>query len=1341
VPTINNSVGVNINGEPLGNGRDGIEIRGTFNYLGDGGVGNIIANNGRNGILVSGDFSTVAQNDRIRFNSIYNNAALGIDLTADRTTPIDPDGVTQNDCLDIDNGANTLQNFPLLFAPTFDGNTLTVAGILQSESDESYTIDFYASQANDPSGFGEGQTYLGSKAVTIAANSTAAPFVFLVSGVGQGTNITATATDSEGNTSEFSCLAGQCEGFLRGIPKDANPANLVSTPCRAPIEVNVENDLPNFDESAQVCEVDTNNPATECSLRAALTVAGNRPGFDWIQFNIPGNAPHVITVTEDLPEITTNVLIDASTQSPIVSTIPRIEVRGNGTIPHGFVFGPGSEDSELSWIAVNGFSTDVLIETSNNTVRHCYLGLSADGTAGGDFNQNFNGIVVLAGGDNQISNNTISNNLVGISVEGNSAATKILDNNIGTDQLGNSAIRNSVGIELAGSSTDAEISRNVISGNSQTGILITNSSTLNRILNNTIGINKTQDAPLGNRNGINLTSGVTVNEIKDNVISGNTNSGILIDQNAHGNHIFTNKIGINLAETQRFANLVGIDIRETAASNDVYGNTISGNTNDGIALHQTANNNPIHSNKIGTDSTGAAQIRNNNGISLSDNTHDNVISENTISGNTNAGVYLTGSATGNEILDNRIGTNSGGTERISNNNGIELDDAVTVTSIKRNTISGNVNAGVLISGVVAQTLIQDNKIGTNKAGDGPISLKQRFGIHITSQSGNQFKILGNTISNHSDTGIFLDGDSDTNTISDNGIGTNLDREDSIPNKNGIIIKGNVEGTDISQNTISGNEKIGLQLTGSSNHLNVFQNKFGTNKNGDEKINYLLNDITEIGIQVNGASNNNHIYDNLVSNHKTGILIGSNDDPTTPGIAVENTVYFNIVGLNFQKTVAFPNFNGIVVAKNARNNTIGSTTIGMSNLVSGNRDIAIQVGKIPLPEVPPEDEFVQQNKFFGNIIGLGWTNDGNIARFPNGIGFRIQSAKENIIGGFYHPDSNFMAANVVVSCRDIAFYMGTEAKGNHLPFNFDGELPGVIEYLQKSRSALIPEVTAFGNGGDGIFLTDGAEGNIIGGETPEEGWVIANNAGNGIMLSPTAGKGNKIGANTIYNNTGFGIDLGGNGFTPNDPNDADSGPNNLQNYPDIVSKQIVGGELVIGFKVDSAPANSDYGANGIYVAFFKADNSGEGEKFLGFSFYTLADYNSLAPGVKTVNLGNLITLGITATDKITATATDAAGNTSEFTPTLAPTAANVSIGGRILSAAGAGIPQARISLTDTSGAVRTVTSNSFGYYKFTGVESGQTYVVSVRSKDARFDQPSRVITVADELTDLDFTAAP
>ena len=86
--------------------------------------------------------------------------------------------------------------------------------------------------------------------------------------------------------------------------------------------------------------------------------------------------------------------------------------------------------------------------------------------------------------------------------------------------------------------------------------------------------------------------------------------------------------------------------------------------------------------------------------------------------------------------------------------------------------------------------------------------------------------------------------------------------------------------------------------------------------------------------------------------------------------------------------------------------------------------------------------------------------------------------------------------------------------------------------------------------------------------------------------------------------------------------------------------------------------------------------------------------------------------------------------------LAPTAANVSVSGRVF-AEGGGLRNAIVTITDTSGAVRSIRTNSFGYYSFAEVAAGRDYVVSVTSKGYTF-QP-RVVTVNDNIADLDFTA--
>jgi hypothetical protein len=83
----------------------------------------------------------------------------------------------------------------------------------------------------------------------------------------------------------------------------------------------------------------------------------------------------------------------------------------------------------------------------------------------------------------------------------------------------------------------------------------------------------------------------------------------------------------------------------------------------------------------------------------------------------------------------------------------------------------------------------------------------------------------------------------------------------------------------------------------------------------------------------------------------------------------------------------------------------------------------------------------------------------------------------------------------------------------------------------------------------------------------------------------------------------------------------------------------------------------------------------------------------------------------------------------------PSAAAVSIGGRVLTPSGAGLKGAVVELSDGSGNTRTVLSSSLGYYRFDDLTAGATVLISVGSK--RFQFAPRVIVVQDDLTDLDF----
>ena len=150
---------------------------------------NIISGNGSSGIqVIDGSGNTLTQ------NVIFGNGGLGIDL--------DGDGQTANDMSDVDEGANGRQNFPNLIRAVPTALGLEVEGILNSEANSSYTIDFYASDSCNDAGFGDGQAWLGSTIVETNGTGNGSFNTAVPSSLTDAT-LTALATGSSG-TSEFS---------------------------------------------------------------------------------------------------------------------------------------------------------------------------------------------------------------------------------------------------------------------------------------------------------------------------------------------------------------------------------------------------------------------------------------------------------------------------------------------------------------------------------------------------------------------------------------------------------------------------------------------------------------------------------------------------------------------------------------------------------------------------------------------------------------------------------------------------------------------------------------------------------------------------------------------------------------------------------------------------------------------------------------------------------------------------------------------------------------------------------------------------------------------------------
>ena len=193
-----NYIGTDVGGTiDLGNGNNGILVA---NTVGDHEIkDNTIAFNGQAGIALLSNAGTSTSMLR---NEIYSNGQLGIDLEFN--------GVNFNEPGDSDTGVNNLQNYPSIDFAT--SSSILIAGTLNSLPNTQFRLEFFSNSSCDSSGYGEGETYLGFLDVTTDGSGNASFFLPLENTVPVGHYITATATDPNDNTSEFS----ECQLVVSG---------------------------------------------------------------------------------------------------------------------------------------------------------------------------------------------------------------------------------------------------------------------------------------------------------------------------------------------------------------------------------------------------------------------------------------------------------------------------------------------------------------------------------------------------------------------------------------------------------------------------------------------------------------------------------------------------------------------------------------------------------------------------------------------------------------------------------------------------------------------------------------------------------------------------------------------------------------------------------------------------------------------------------------------------------------------------------------------------------------------------------------------------------------------
>ncbi|MDX6384827.1 MAG: hypothetical protein QOK48_2400, partial [Blastocatellia bacterium] len=453
----------------------------------------------------------------------------------------------------------------------------------------------------------------------------------------------------------------------------------------------------------------------DCTLREAINAANAGSGGDTISFNIPGSGVQTITVSSALSSLTKAVTIDGTTQPGFAGT-PLIELNG---LSAGSASGLTitAQNVTIKGLIINRFTNYGLSFDSavNASVQGCYIGTNAAGAA------------ALGNGAGGIKINAGSGNTIG----GTTPAT-----------------------------------RNVISGNTGDGILITNSSTGNTVQGNYIGVNAAGTASVSNNGnslaGVNIASSNN-NTIggtaagAGNVLSGNNGAnayGIQIGS-SNGTTVQGNIIGLNAAGTAKIQNDAGGIIILGGTANTIGGssvaarNVISGNGGAGLLLLTDAAQ--VKGNYFGTDASGATALGNGaSGILI--NGGDNctiggttAADRNVISGNGNGGVRIAFAADNNKVQGNFIGTDASGVNALSN--------------------------GVGFDGVSIQTCV-NNTIGGTAAGAGNlIAFSQGAGVSAPDGTGNT--ILGNSIFSNTGLGIDLGADGPTaNDSCDTDTGAN-----------------------------------------------------------------------------------------------------------------------------------------------------------------------------------------------------------------------------------------------------------------------------------------------------------------------------------------------------------------------------------------------------------------------------------------------------------------------------------------------------------------------------------------------------------------------------------------
>ncbi len=459
------------------------------------------------------------------------------------------------------------------------------------------------------------------------------------------------------------------------------------------------------------------------------------------------------------------------------------------------------------------------------------------------------------------------------------------------------------------------------------------------------------------------------------------------------------------------------------------------------------------------------------------------------------GIYLQG--VGNTVRNCYLGTDQSGGAALANGlDGILVTGSFNVIGGNAvgagNVISGNAFSGVSFFGAGSGNRVEGNFIGTNASGTAALA-NGGSGVYVATPSntiGGASAGARNIISGNAQHGVFIIGAAATgNQVLGNYLGTTANGLsalgnglDGVPIVDGVTntIGGTAAGAG---NVISGNGRFGVLLQGASLTGNTLAgNYIGTNAAGTARIENLQD-----GVRVNSANNTiggaaPGARNVIAGNGSYGILMQGSG-------ASGNQVQGNYIGADASGLAALRNTRAGVQIDLAPNNLIGGTAAGARNLISGNGTFGIVISGMT----------ATGNRVQGNYIGTDASGTAALENRSSGIQL---SAPNCTIGGATAGAGNLISGNafagLFISGVAAAPVTGAQVQGNFIGANSSG-------------------TGAIANGGSGVFITDSASNNTIGGTAAGARNLIAGNGADGIAIVGAAAPGNLVQGNYIGTN--------------------------------------------------------------------------------------------------------------------------------------------------------------------------------------------------------------------------------